>query len=520
LRSWAFERHGFLMSQISSLSWRWLAIVLLACVLLRIELVREGGQNFFWDEWRYNRGLNLYQALRTGDLPAARAVLSDPAHFAFTPVSAALVALQHLGAQATPWAEWGRAENILASRPLATGILAFCSVLNIALAYGIARRTTGDVATARWVALLMAGSNTGFYFARHFLPYDLALSSALAAILVGLGGRRSLRAGLLAGATYHLYNGYWYLLPVLFLLHGLDVTAASEGRLRRLVRFTGGAALALVIPVVIGVAVNGERFWRGIIGFSQTVNQGEYLEGWSLPWAYLWHSENAFGLVVVAALVVALMVARRRPHPSDRAAHLWLGALALGYGLLVLFSVGLEKFVVCGRMVKPFVPLACLVGGWAAVRLFQGRKATTKLAMITVGALAACNLAPHFFRTFPGEVETRLLRELGNPKRALSVRGSIYLRMSVPVTRPELVLVNFQMLFPVRDAADFPTGLTLLRLEHPLTYAPYQYEGHTPRERKFLREHDISMRLIRCDNPAAVPNEPGLLPPATVMAPY
>lgn len=91
--------------------------------------------------------------------------------------------------------------------------------------------------------------------------------------------------------------------------------------------------------------------------------------------------------------------------------------------------------------------------------------------------------------------------------------------MSVPVTRPELVLVNLQMLYPVREAAALPTGQTLLRLEHPLTYAPYQYEQHTPRERDFLRNHDISMRLIRCDNPAAVPDEPGLPPTVNVSPP-
>ncbi|MEJ1973955.1 MAG: hypothetical protein WDM96_16280 [Lacunisphaera sp.] len=191
-----------------SLDRRWLAILLLVCALMRIGLVLRGGEHFFWDEWRYDRGLELYRAWRAGDLPAARTVLADPAHFAFTPVSALLVALQHLGAQATGWADWSRGENILASRPLATGWLALASVLNIALAYGIARHATGDTATARWVALLMAGANTGFYYARHFLPYDLALSSALAAVLVGSGGRRSLRAGLFAGLAYHLYNGF------------------------------------------------------------------------------------------------------------------------------------------------------------------------------------------------------------------------------------------------------------------------------------------------------------------------
>lgn len=507
------------MSRPSSLpsGWRWLAFLLVACALLRFELVRGGGLQFFWDEWRYYRGLNLYQALRTGDLAAARAVLADPAHFAFTPVSAGLVALQHLLAQATPWADWSRPENILASRPLAVGLLALFSVLNVALVYAIARRSTDNIAIARWAALLMAGANTSFYHARHFLPYDLALASALAAIVTGAGGRRSLGTGLLAGACYHLYNGYWYLLPVLFLLHGWDVTAPPDGRLRRLARFTGGAALALAVPVMIGLVAHGGVFLRGMISFSQSVNQGYFREGWSLPWEYLWHSETGFGLAVAAAIAFALLIARRHPQASDRTVYLWLGALALAYGLLVLFSVGLEKFVVCGRMVKPFVPLLCLAGGWAAARLVQRR--ATLLAMTAAGALAACNLAPHFFRLFPGEVETQILREVGNPKRALSVRGSIYLRMSVPVTRPELVLVNFQMLYPVREEAGFPAGQALLRLEHPLTYAPFQYEGHTPREREFLRTHDIGMRLIRCDDPAAVPDEPGLPPSAPPQPP-
>ena len=498
---------------------RWLVMLLLACALMRVGLVLGGGQHFFWDERRYDRGLKLYQALRVGDLPVVRAVLADPAHFAFTPVSVAVVALQHLGAQATRWADWERGENILASRPMATGLLAFASVLNIALAYAIARRATGDIFTARWVALLMAGANTGFYYARHFFPYDLALGSALASILVGIGGRRSLRAGLLAGVTYHLYNGYWYLLAPLIFLHGWDATAGPDGRLRRMARFAVGAGLALAIPVLIGLAVNGGVFWRNLVNFSNTVNQGDFREGWSLPWEYLWHSETAFGVVVVVAVILALVVARRRPAPADRTAHLWLGAIALSYGLLVLFSVGLGKFVVCARMVKPLVPFFCLVGGWAAARLFQKPRNAATFAMIAVGALAACNLVPHFFRTFPGEVETRLIREIGNPKRALSVKGSIYLYMSIPVTRPELVLVNMQMLYPVREAAALPAGQVILKLEHPLSYAPYQYEQHTPRERDFLRQHDISMSLIRCDAPATVPDEPGLTAAADLASP-
>jgi len=56
-----------------------------------------------------------------------------------------------------------------------------------------------------------------------------------------------------------------------------------------------GAALALLIPILAGLAVAGPDYWRTMVAFSGTVNQGNYAEGWSLPWEYLWHSEGWLG---------------------------------------------------------------------------------------------------------------------------------------------------------------------------------------------------------------------------------
>jgi hypothetical protein len=120
----------------------------------------------------------------------------------------------------------------------------------------------------------------------------------------------------------------------------------------------------------------------------------------------------------------------------------------------------------------------------------------------------------HVTRLFPREVELQVLGEVGIPKHALSVTGTLYRPLALPVTRPNLALVNAQFLFPVRDYAGYPAGRVLFSLPHPLAYAPYQYDGHSPRERALLRGHDLAIRLILLENPAAVPDHP---PPSSLF---
>jgi hypothetical protein len=207
------------------------------------------------------------------------------------------------------------------------------------------------------------------------------------------------------------------------------------------------------------------------------------------------------GAALAACVVLAVareLGARRRLEPRAGA---WLALLGAAYGLLVLASVVMERFVVYGRTVKPLVPLLCLLAGWA-LRLLIGER--TWLKVLAAAALVFSGFAmaaPHFTRVFPRDVEIAVMRDLGNPKRSLSVSGSIYIPLAFPVTRPDLVLVNAQMIYPVRAYIGYPDGRTLLRIDHPLTYPPFQFEGFTPRERAILRGEDISIRLIRLADP-------------------
>ncbi len=485
---------------------RHLLVALLGgAIILRLVLTGCGGQFFFGDENRHERGVALYQALRLGDFTGVQTALIQPGHIGFILLGAGLTGLQHLGAQLTPHHDWRQPENLIFTYPIGAGWLAMFSVLNIWLVHRICRRAGAGAAEAGWAALFMACSNTGFYYARHFLPYDAALSFALGAIWAGLD-RRSFAAGLLAGTGYHLYNGYWYFVPIVLALP-LLAEAPDRSRLRQLVVAGAGAALVVTAPILAGLALAGRSYWQSVLAFSGTVNQGLYSEGWSLPWEYFWHSEGLLGLAILLGITCALLAAGRSGRGVEWRVRLWLGIIAMSYGWLVLFSMGLEKFVVYARSVKPLVPFFCLAGGWAAARLLTNQPRATRLLATGCCITAAAHFAPHFTRMFPSEVEIGILRDVGNPKHTLSVAGSLYAPLSLPVQRPDLVLANAQMLYPVRDFIDYPAGITVLSVEHPLSYLPFQYESHNPRERTLLRIHDIRIRLIKLTQPDNIPDD-------------
>lgn len=470
-------------------------------------LALSDGQFFFGDEERYDRGIQLYRAISQGDFATVRQIAGLPEHALFPWVGAVVTAAQHLLAQFTPHGDWSNSANIGFTIKLGAVVLSSFSTLNLFLVYRIARIIGGTREEANWALLLMAASNTAFYYARHLLPYECAISSALIALVLGLRSPTAVRAfacGFAGGLAYHLYNGYWYLVPAVWLIHAV----ANRSRPERIWLSTicaVGTLTSLAATVAIGWMAGGARYFQQMLAFSRSVTQGIFAEGWSFPWEYLWHSETIFGLIVVGVFGVAVVQTRRSGLPLPERVIGSLLALCAVYGLLMALSSGCNIFVVYARTVKPWIPVFGLLGGWAFATVLHAHPRLRSIAAASVVLLAGIRFAPHFTRVFPRELEIAVLRSVGNPKHTLSVSGSLYIPLAHPVIRPDLVLVNAQLLYPVREDLGFPPGETILNVTHPLTYPPFQYESHTPMERAFLRRHDISMRLIRLTVPAELP---------------
>jgi hypothetical protein len=84
----------------------------------------------------------------------------------------------------------------------------------------------------------------------------------------------------------------------------------------------------------------------------------------------------------------------------------------------------------------------------------------------------------------------------GNPQRAVSLEGPQVDVPALPVSRPDLVLVNAQALYPIKANRGYPAGQVLLRVPHPLQFPVFQYDAYDPKERAVLRSSDVSIQLI------------------------
>ena len=296
------------------------AAILLLSLLLRLVLAAQGGQYFFGDEGRYDRGIQLYRALAGGDLPAVAGIAALPEHALFPWVGALVTAAQHALAHLTPFGNWSQPENIGFTIWIAAAVLSLFSTLNLLLLHRLALRAGAGAEEAAWALLLMAAANSAFYYSRHLLPYDCALSAGLAALVVALGRPtlpRALVAGLLTGTAYHLYNGYWFLVPLVAGVIAL-VWRREPSRSRLALGAATGLFLSLAAPVALGALLGGANYWSTLGAFSQSVTQGLFAEGWSLPWEYFWHAEGLLGagLALTVTLTVGFALRTREPLPD------------------------------------------------------------------------------------------------------------------------------------------------------------------------------------------------------------
>lgn len=163
------------------------AILLLSLPLLLI-LALQGGQYFFGDEGRYDRGIPLDRTLAGGDFPAATAIAALPEHTLFPWIGALVTAAPTALAHPTPYGDWSPPEFAGFTIGLGAAVLSLFSTLNLFLLSRLALRAGPGAEEAAWAVLLMAAAHSAFCYSRHLLPSECALSAALAALGALLGG--------------------------------------------------------------------------------------------------------------------------------------------------------------------------------------------------------------------------------------------------------------------------------------------------------------------------------------------
>ena len=445
---------------------RMLLAILVLSFFLRAFLVLSGGQNYWPDESRYNKSRVAADALWAGDIPGSLRVFYHAGHLLFEVIGLVPATM----------------EIIFAPNPKIPALFfSLFSVASLWLIWGIVHRLGENERVALFAVGLLALCTTFLYYCRHLLPYDAAMALGLLSLFVGLRTPSravdSILCGIFAGCAFLTYNGYWALAGFALLTHTLRPPRTLAWCLRRALISGFSFALPLVVLFLLSAAAGVDLLQQFLVS-SRMNTQGSFSEGWSLPLAFLWHSEHFLILLWAVALIFSLRdsaLAYRK-----EAMILCLSGIFFIYGTLVIFSVVIEKFVVQGRLVRQLVPFCSILAALFLERLWatppKGRALVVAVLVLAVFQ-AAVNFHKPLTQVFPSG-----FRRLASEASGSTEKGKYELLFDHHIYPEPL---------PAKAA-----GRTIIRKRHPLQFLPYQYEGYTPDQRSKLRSNDISMRLI------------------------
>jgi hypothetical protein len=463
-----------------------LGIILVISLFLRIKLIQNGGLFFFPDEDRYNTAREVVNLFEKNLKTEAFAKLTREAdHLGFKVLGLFPAYMEY---------QWGENAKI-------PGIFfSLFSLANIFIVYLISKNFGDENQVAIFAAFLMATSNSGFYFSAHLLPYDTALTLGLLGVF--FAGRNkpniltSILVGLFAFLTFFTYNGYWTLSGLI-----LVIQFSSFFKQREKVFFYGATTLAsFVIPFILVfwvAGIFGNDLLQNYLSFSKTVHQGSFSEGGILPFSYLWESEGLVALIWLGLIGLAIS---QKKFVQKKSNLVGIIGLLIIYGSLFVFSVGLQKFVVYGRLVKQLIPFIGLVAAQGLPVLKQkisiGK--VFQIALITLMIfLTGINfqkpLALQFPLDFAQEIQTNY-PDMKIKSHQLSYEAPD----SSTVGDYQLVFVKY--IFPAPGDQPEIYGEILMRAEHPQKYKPFLFEGFSPENRARFLAQDITMKLIRIDN--------------------
>ena len=491
--------------------------LLLVAVAVRFVLAMSGGQYFDMDELRYGAGtIRIFDLLSTGNVASALdALLDSPDHPGFRIVGLVPAFFHVLGAWSTghpladvrhPSGEW-----------LAAFVLSLAAVGSIALTYLAARRAGAPRHEASLAAFLMFASTSMLIYTRQFFPYDAAIAVLMFTLWIGLKSGdhplRSYAAGCLAGFGFLTYEGYWLMTGAVGLIHVLRKPLSPRMVFWRGVLFSVGVATLPTLLVLSGILA-GQPFLQGTMDFSTTVVHGDFAEGWSLPWKYLWDVEGVFVCIYLAGIIVVLVNCLRRPDETSKRGLTWLLAGGTIYAGLVIGSNGLHRFVVYDRLTRQMLPFMCLASV-AGITSVMSEWLADRRAWLIYGAMSVLfvfNALPIVTQRFPREIANDAIRRFGaaNVRLGTMVLRSIdeSSRAFLPEELNEPVLDGRPKRYVLLNARDIwidggppgwippPEGKVLLSARHPRQLRSLQYHGYTPGERALLRRIDLSIQLI------------------------
>lgn len=491
-----------------------LSLILIISGCLRIILAFNGGQFWFPDEIRYFRSFDLWDILRQSGVRSALIYLSTTYdHGGFSVIGLLPVVIQKL--------------SMIDAR-IAASVMAQFSTANIALIYGIAKNTGLSSKESLLACILMSTSSCMIVYSRHLVPYDSALFFALFAIWLGTIKKSHLFyafiCGLLANISFWIYSGYWIISGTSILICTFYIYAHNRQKtIFRFILLILGFCIPFLMLSLTSYFYNRSFYFDELLKFSRTAVQGDFSEGFKIPFIYLFYAEYHLSLVFTLGIFVFLFhIAINGKKTVEN--YLWALVIVMIYMVLFFQSTIMNSMVVYGRTVRQMIPFICLVSAQGLI--FITARLSDRLPFLRVNyfAIIVCfvcltaipNFITPFMQWFPRDV----IREVSKIHKQIEFQNTIdfplngifdrldqppfsnytngsYLTLNSQIEllkKPLLLNVNY--FYPIAPKTNTFNGKLIWQTPHPAQYKPYQYEGYTPYERFLLKSINISIQLL------------------------
>lgn len=526
---------------------------ILFLAIYRVSLTRTG--HFFWgDEIRYLRAGEMIDDVARGEYClAAGRMFQSLGRPGFILISAVPTLISRISYDAP--------SNPLEPFDIAAVCNVLVSIGVTIMIYLLARGWRWPRAYALLAAVvysLLAQSNV---WIRHLVPYNHSLLMFLSALwlITRVAHEKTRRwptltlvlAGMLSAFGFATYPGHYMFAAINFVCvlvgpqittnradeaNGETVSLLRSGTVPRVTAFAAGGMVT--VSLFEGLARFAGTTWVGSGGqFSPTM--GLFSEGYAFAWHYLSEAEGVIGHLLTlgfAAYAVRLLLLRERTI----AAVAILSAIAC-YLAHATLGVVFHKTVFYGRILLMYLPFI-VFGAIAAIMTMKSlRRRYAVIGAVLIASTASfVNFGVKYARlTYPADLwyctaavpnGVRWLspEELygssdGSPLGILDATGSSLSLAMVADTKPEgsdayipltahqnarqggydVIGVNLRWMFYIAERDERFAAPERYRMvaeaKHPLTFAPLQFEGFRPCERKRFQERQYTMRIYRRD---------------------
>lgn len=475
---------------------QWGHQILLGLLLLVLGTYRLclswSGQLYWPDEYRYLHALHVLDELRRGDVWRAF-------YWIFGSESGVASRPSYILVSMAPALMQGLANMVLGIQPSDPSFYRIPGVVNVFVSLGLTLALyrvifllTGERLLA-WLGAAVHGllANTNLYV-RHLFPYDASLLLFLVSVLVLLEQRDSPRhawiraglAGLLSGAAATTYPGYY-----LFLV--IPVTLLMARRPLAWQPIALFVIAALVVPLLWEATARfaGFSFVEASRGFSTTVVQGTYDEGFAFLALYLVEVEGLAGLMLgVLLLGFGILAIQGRFSRTETATILAAVAAYLIYAVAVQV---LHRAIFYGRLVHMYLPFVVLAAMLTIRELrMPALRHGVAAAMLAASVFSFVPVASSALALrFPKDLERELkVAEVGVRICNLGNQGQEAEGLTADC---DVVIENGRHLYPLPEHWNnvAPAGFVLsAEYRHPMQFRPYWFEGFKPGERERLRQ--------------------------------